>query len=458
MRVLILGAGHTGYAVAQALVGESNDISVVDVDASRVSQLQRHFDLRGIVGDAASPAVLREAGIEDTDILIAVTASDETNLVASLLAAKLFNVPTRIARVRRNELSNYPALLGEEGFHITDTIWPEQALTDTLLRLIEFPEAHQVVDLASGQLTLLSLTVKEPSPLIGLERKLLLEKLTQANIVSVAAFRDSTLLDENTPLLAGDEVLALVSKDNVLEAISLIHPKEAKTKNLVIAGDANLALRVVTALKNQTRFNIKILEKDADTATDIARHLPERVLLVNGSNLQEEDLANVDIDTCDLFVSLSAKDDTNIMSALLAKRLGAKRVIALVDNQTFADLVRDTNIDIIISKTQVTLSELMQYVRRGDIAAVHELHHGKAELIEVIAHGSAGISRVIGKKITDIGLPNKVRLCGVIRDKVFLAPSENLTIASDDRLIVFLADKKLLPEVEALFAVDVGFF
>ncbi len=458
MRVLILGAGHTGYAVAQALVCESNDISVVDVDASRVSQLQRHFDLRGIVGDAASPAVLREAGIEDTDILIAVTASDETNLVATLLAAKLFNVPTRIARVRRNELSNYPALLGDEGFHITDTIWPEQALTDTLLRLIEFPEAHQVIDLANGLLTLLALTVKETSPLIGLEAKELTEKLTQAHIVDVALFRDGALLEAKTPLAAGDEMLAIVAKDGVLEAISLIHPKEARTKNLVIAGDAHLALRVVAALKNQSSFNIKILENDKETASEIARHLPERVLLVNGSNLQEEDLANVDIDTCDLFVSLSGKDDANIMSTLLAKRLGAKRVIALVDNQTFADLVRDTNIDIIISKTQVTLSELMQYVRRGDIAAVHELHHGKAELIEVIAHGSAGISRVIGKTLREIALPDKVRLCGLIREKAFLTPSETLTIEPDDRLIVFLADKKLLPEVEALFAVDVGFF
>ncbi len=458
MRVLILGAGHTGYAVAQALVGESNDISVVDVDASRVSQLQRHFDLRGIVGDAASPAVLREAGIEDTDILIAVTASDETNLVASLLAAKLFNVPTRIARVRRNELSNYPSILGEEGFHITDTIWPEQALTDTLLRLIEFPEAHQVIDLGGGLLTLLSLTVKETSPLVGLESKALKEKLANTNIVVVALFRDGALLDANTPAETGDEMLVIVSKDDIHQAISLIHPKEAKTKNLVIAGDAHLALRVVAALKNQASFNIKILEKDAETAAEIARHLPERVLLVNGSNLQEEDLANVDIDTCDLFVSLSGKDDANIMSALLAKRLGAKRVIALVDNQTFADLVRDTNIDIIISKTQVTLSELMQYVRRGDIAAVHELHHGKAELIEVIAHGSAGASRVVGKPINAIALPDKVRLCGIIRDNAFLPASEGLSVLPDDRLIVFLADKKLLPEIEALFAVDVGFF
>ena len=458
MRVLILGAGHTGYAVAQALVCESNDISVVDIDANRVTQLQRHFDLRGIVGDAASPAVLREAGIEDTDILIAVTASDETNLVASLIAAQLFNVPTRIARVRRNELSGYPELLGTDGFRITSTIWPEKALTDTLLRLIEFPEALQVVELANDLLTLIAIPVENTSSLIGKTLSEVNDALSSMGALCIAAYRSEAPLTASVTISAGDELLTLVPKDSGHRLISLIHPKENRNKNLVIAGDARLALRLVDALKGGDDYNIKVLEEDEVTAREIARHLPERTLLVKGSFLQEEDLHNVDIGTCDLFISLSGQDDANIMSALLAKRLGAKRVIALVDNQTFADLVRDTNIDIIISKTQVTLSELMQYVRRGDIAAIHNVRHGKAEVLEVTAHGALGASKVVGKRISEIPFPGQSGICGIVRENAFLVAKPDLVVQPEDRVIVFSAEKKLMPEIEALFAVDVGYF
>ena len=458
MRVLILGAGHTGYAVAQALVCESNDISVVDIDANRVTQLQRHFDLRGIVGDAASPAVLREAGIEDTDILIAVTASDETNLVASLIAAQLFNVPTRIARVRRNELGGYPELLGTDGFRITSTIWPEKALTDTLLRLIEFPEALQVVELANDLLTLIAIPVENTSSLIGKTLSEVNDALSPMGALCIAAYRSEAPLTASVTISAGDELLTLVPKDSGHRLISLIHPKENRNKNLVIAGDARLALRLVDALKGGDDYNIKVLEEDEVTAREIARHLPERTLLVKGSFLQEEDLHNVDIGTCDLFISLSGQDDANIMSALLAKRLGAKRVIALVDNQTFADLVRDTNIDIIISKTQVTLSELMQYVRRGDIAAIHNVRHGKAEVLEVTAHGALGASKVVGKRISEIPFPGQSGICGIVRENAFLVAKPDLVVQPEDRVIVFSAEKKLMPEIEALFAVDVGYF
>ena len=458
MRVLILGAGHTGDAVAQALVGESNDITVVDIEQSRVLQLQRHLDLRGVVGDAASPAVLREAGIEDADIVIAVTASDETNLVACLLAAELFNVPTRIARVRRNELSNYPDLLGDAGFHITSTIWPEQALTDALLRLIEFPQASQVIDLAQGALYLMTLDVGQESECVGQTGEQVRPILEKHQAAFVAAFHEDQSLDRQKPLAVGDELLVLVRKEKADSLIACIHPKENRNKNLVIAGDADMALRLVTGLENRNAYNIKILEQDETKARDIAEQLPDQVLLVKGSYLQQEDLSNVDIDTCDLFISLSKHDDGNIMSALLAKRLGAKRSIALVDNQTFADLVRDTSIDIIISKTRVTLSELMQYVRRGDVVAVHGVHDAASEVLEVIAHGTQGASRVIGKPIGSIKLPKGSGICAVVRGTDFFSATDDFVIQAGDRVIVFSADKQLMPKIEALFAVDVGFF
>lgn len=458
MRVLILGAGHTGDAVAQALVGESNDITVVDIEQSRVLQLQRHLDLRGVVGDAASPAVLREAGIEDADIVIAVTASDETNLVACLLAAELFNVPTRIARVRRNELSNYPDLLGDAGFHITSTIWPEQALTDALLRLIEFPQASQVIDLAQGALYLMTLDVGQESECVGQTGEQVRPILEKHQAAFVAAFHEDQSLDRQKPLAVGDELLVLVRKEKADSLIACIHPKENRNKNLVIAGDADMALRLVTGLENRNAYNIKILEQDETKARDIAEQLPDQVLLVKGSYLQQEDLSNVDIDTCDLFISLSKHDDGNIMSALLAKRLGAKRSIALVDNQTFADLVRDTSIDIIISKTRVTLSELMQYVRRGDVVAVHGVHDAASEVLEVIAHGTQGASRVIGKPIGSIKLPKGSGICAVVRGTDFFSATADFVIQAGDRVIVFSADKQLMPKIEALFAVDVGFF
>lgn len=465
MRILILGAGRAGRFVAENLVDESNDITVVDCNAERIEELQRRLDLRGIVGNASSPAILREAGIEDADMIIAVTASDETNLVVCSIATKLFNVPTRIARVRNHELSHYPQLLGKDGFGVSSTIWPEEAVTDALQELIEFPEAQQIINFSDPNASLVSLKATVRAPMTGMPARYLNEHKPDSSIALVSLYRGNRAIDvtPSTIIETGDLVVALTARKDIDFLINEIHGDEKNSRTIIITGNYALSVRLANKLNGvSSSFNIKILEPNAAEDLEKVSELPANTLLIEGHPTDADTLSSIGIDNCDAFVSLSRDDKTNIMSTLLAKRMGARRVISLVDNQTFGDLIADTPIDVVVSSTQAMLGELLKHLRHGDVVSAQTLNRGSAEVLEVIAHGNLTNSKVVGRAISAIRLPSGVRIAGVLRynnNTVNIYPAENnLVIEDDDHVITFVSNKRLIPQVEKLFAVDVGFF
>ena len=465
MQILIIGAGSIGSSVAETLVNEANDITIVDVDEERISELQHKFDLRGIVGDAASPKVLTQAGANDADMIIAVTASDKTNMAVCLLASRLFNIPTRIARVRNSELRSYPRLLAEEGFQITSTIWPEEALTNTILRLIEFPEAMQIQDFAEGKASLFAVRAVAGSPLVGRPVSNLAVHLPKVPARIVAIFRRNRRLelDASTVVESGDEVIALAAGRDVRRVISEFRRHESPVRRIIIGGDHELTMQLAQALNgpdSRRSYDIKVI---VDDATEIAEK-PDKTLPVIGSMCDEETLENLNIDACDLFIALGPRDEDNIMGALLAKKKGARSVIALTNNKTYSDLMQGTQIDITVSMTQATIGELLRHVRRGDVVAAYSLRRGLAEALEVVAHGNAKSSRVVGRRLKDIPLPEGVSIAAIVREsniddepRVMMA-SSGLTIEPEDHVILFVPNKRMIPQVEKLFTVDVGFF
>lgn len=469
MHILIIGAGRIGCAVAESLVNEANDITVVDTLDQRVENLQNRFDLRGVVGSATSPEVLRNAGAADADMILAVTASDETNMAVCLLAARLFNIPTRIARVRNSELRNYPRLLSEEGFQITSTIWPEQALTESILRLVEFPEALQIIDFAQGKASLFCVRAVAGSPLVGRPVGDLSVHLPTiaARIVSVFRRNRRLNLSAETVIESGDEVVALSSGRDVRRVISELRHHEERIRNIIIGGNPRLGLLLASALNGadaRKGYLISIIDEDRSLAQSLATHVPKDTTLFEGKITDEEMLIGAGIEQCDLFVALAHHDETNIMGALLAKKLGARRVIALTDNATFSELMQGTQIDITVSSTQATLSELLRHVRHGDVVAAHSLRRGAAEALEIVAHGNRKSSRVVGKSASALALPAGASVAAVVRETTasaepdLLIASKDLIIESEDHVIVFVPNKRMIPQIEKLFAVDVGFF
>ena len=462
MKILIVGAGRIGTSVAESLVSEANDITVVDTNSERISDLQSRYDLRGIVGNATSPQVLTDAGAADTDMLIAVTSNDESNLVVSLLAARIFNIPTRIARVRNNELRNYPRILGEEGFETTSIIWPEQALVDYLVKLIDFPEAIQVQLFGEGLASLIAVRTRGGSPLIGRPVRDLYTHLPDVEARIVAIFRRNRRLEvqPGTILEAGDEVICLCDTRHSRQVVNELCLRDRPLRNIVLAGKSNITLSLAKEL--QGKYNIRVLEKDTKEVKKLSRELGDDAILIEGDFTSEDVLSATGIETCDMFIALSDTDENNILGALLAKKLGADKTIALVNRKAYGDLMQGSQIDITLSTTTAALGELIRHVRRGDVAAAYSLRRGAAEALEIVAHGNKHSSKVVGRRIGSLSLPEGCTIGALIRgtdeNALVLMADSDTVIEAEDHVLVFVPSKRLIPKIERLFTVDVGFF
>ena len=470
MKIIIVGAGRVGSSVAEALVSEANDITVIDTDVNRVAELQDRFDLRGLVGNAALPSTLRQAGADDADMLIAVTAGDEVNLVACKIAADLYNIPTRIARVRNVELQQHPALIGEGGFRASHVIFPEQTVTDYLLRLIEFPEALQVLEFADGRASLIAVRAFAGGPMVSHPIKDLRRHIPNVDTRIVAIFRNdaSVRVDGDTFVQPGDEVFFLAASQNIRQVLAELRRMDKPVRRVIIAGGGNIGLRLARALDTgegldvAERFNVRIIESNKRRAEVLARELSSEVLVLQGDATDEDLLTQEGVQDADLFIALTNDDENNIMSSLLAKRLGARRVIALINRKSYGDLMQGGQIDIAVSPSYATLSALLRFVRRGDVVAAHSLRRGAAEALELIVHGDEKSSRIVGKPIEQIELPRGVTIGAVVRGSAertqVLMAHHDVVIQAEDHLIVFVENKRIIPRVEKLFSVGLGFF
>ncbi|HEU0202841.1 MAG TPA: Trk system potassium transporter TrkA, partial [Burkholderiaceae bacterium] len=423
MKIIILGAGRVGSSVAESLVSEANDITLVDTDMVRVADLQQRFDLRGLVGDATMPSVLADAGAGDADILIAVTSRDETNLVACKIAADLYNVPTRVARVRNVELQEHPELTGEQGFRVTHIIWPEQSVTDYLLRLIEFPEALQVLEFADGRATLIAVRAFAGGPLVSHPIADLRKHIPEVDSRIVAIFRNdrSVHCEAATMIQPGDEVFVLAASEHIRKVLGELRRMDKPVRRVMLAGGGNIGLRLARALDTgegidwADKFNVKIIEFNKRRCEYLASQLSSAVLVLHGDATDEDLLNDEGVADTDLFAALTDDDENNIMCTLLAKRYGARRTIALINRKSYGELMQGGQIDIAISPSHATLSNLLKHVRRGDVVAAHSLRRGAAEALEIIAHGDAKSSKVIGRRIEQLDLPRGTTIGAIVR-------------------------------------------
>jgi trk system potassium uptake protein TrkA len=456
VKVVILGAGQVGASVAENLVSEQNDITVVDIDAARVRALQDRLDLRAVAGNASHPSVLREAGIEDADLLVAVTQSDETNLVACRLASRVFNVPRRIARVRAADFLENEQVLGKDGFDVDLAICPEQVLTDYLVKLVEFPEALQVLDFAEGRVSLVAVRAFAGGALVGRPIKELRGHMPQVDARIVAVFRrdKAVIPDGDVVIHDGDEVFCLAATSDIRQVMHELRRMAHPVRRVMIAGGGNIGQRLARALERD--YSVKVVEHNPRRSEQLAERL-ERALVLAGDATDEELLAQEGIDEMDLFIAVTNDDENNIMSSLLAKRMGARRVVSLINRRSYVDLVQSGQIDIALSPAQATIGTLLAHVRRGDVVAVHSLRRGAAEALEAVAHGDRKSCRMTGRRIEEIELPPGTLIGAVVRgEQVFMAHHDT-RIEDGDHVIVFVSDKKNLPRVERLFQVSAGF-
>ncbi len=482
MRIIILGAGQVGSSVAESLVGEANDITIVDTDPKRLALLQDRLDLRTVVGNAAHPSVLINAGAPDADMILAVTEHDETNLVACKLAATLFNTPTKIARIRSTEYLAHPEIFSDENFCVDFAISPEQIMTEYIEKLIEFPEALQVLDFASGKVSLVAVRALEGGSLVGQQLQELRKHMPNVDSRVAAIFRkDRPIIPEgDTVIEAEDEVFFIAATEDIRAVMRELRKMDKPVRHVMIAGGGKIGRRLGMTLEKD--YQVRIIERDFQACERLAGEL-SNALVLHGDVTDETLLEDENIAEMDMFCALTNDDENNIMSALLAKRMGAHKVIALINRRAYVDLVQSSGIDIAISPAQVTIGSLLAYVRRGDVAAVHSLRRGAAEALELVAHGDAKSSKVVGRRIEQIELPKGATIGAIVRGlpqsddsfggiltaeqqmdaraadrttRVIIAHHDT-AIESEDHVIIFVINRKMIREVEKLFQVNVGF-
>jgi trk system potassium uptake protein len=459
MKIVILGAGKVGESLAESLVSENNDITLIDVNAERLRLLQDRLDLRVVVGSGITPSVLAQAGIEDADIFIASAQLDETNLVASKLASALFNVPKVIARLRSPEYRDIGALLGKGGFGVDHLICPEQSVMETIARLVEFPQALRVIEFAGGAVSLIAVRACVGSPLLLHTLGELPSAVAGKPMKVVAVFRreQNLALQEATGRIEpGDEVFVMAATDDIRAVLSALFGEEPPVRRLMIAGGGNIGLRLARHFEHS--HYVKIIEWTRSRCEYLASQTLSDTLVLNGDATDEDLLSDENVGEMCLFLALTNDDENNIMAALLAKRIGARRTLALINRRAYGDLMQGSQIDITLVPAQSVIGEMLRHVRRGDVVAVHSLRRGAAEAIEAIAHGDHKTSKVVGRRVTELSLPKGAQLGAIVRAGAVIFPDGDCLVQADDHLIFFVANKRHVRDFDRLFAVSATFF
>ncbi len=457
MKILILGAGQVGGTLAENLAKEAFDVTLVDHDSARLQELASRLDIQTVAGWASHPEVLRKAGADDADMLVAVTSSDEVNMIACQVCYSLFRTPTKIARVRAGSYLTREGFFSKEHMPIDVLINPEQVVTNHIHELLKHPGALQVLDFADGRVQLVAMRAYYGGPLVGQELRLLREHMPKADTRVAAIFRRGRAIipKGDTVLEADDEVFFIAAREHIDAVMSELRRVERPFKRIMIAGGGNVGATLAKAVEND--YTVKLVEFNVARAKFLADQLIKTVVL-QGDATDRELLLEENIEQCDAFCAVTNDDEVNIMSSLMAKRLGVRQVITLISKPAYVDLVQGGDIDIAVSPQQATTSSLLSHVRRADVARAHSLRRGAAEAIEAIAHGDEKSSKVVGRRISEIDLPTGTNIGAIVRDNQVLIAHDDVVVESDDHVILFLVDKKQVRDVERLFQVGLAFF
>ena len=457
MKILILGAGQVGASVAATLAREDDDITLVDTDANSLHKLQDHYDIRTVQGLASHPDVLERAGAADADLVLAVTNSDETNMVACQICHTLYNTPTKIARIRTPEYLTKPELFSNEAIAIDVLISPEQLVTDYIERLISHPNALQVLDFADGLVQLVAVRAFHGGPLVGNPLRELRKHIPKTETRVAAIFRNgkAILPEAETVIEADDEVFFIAASKDIRSVMAELRRLEKPYKRIMLAGGGNIGIRLARALEHD--YQIKIIEANSARADYLSEELSKSIVLL-GDVANEELLREEEIDNVDLFCALTNDDEANILSDMLAKRLGARKVLSLINRAAYVDLVESGTIDTALPPQKATIGSLLAHIRRGDIVAVHSLRRGAAEALEAIAHGDKSSSMVVGRRIDEIDLPPGTSIGAIVRGEEVIIAHRNTLVEAEDHVILFLTNKRYIKEVERLFQVGFTFF
>ncbi|WP_127143602.1 Trk system potassium transporter TrkA [Pelagibacterium montanilacus] len=458
MRVIICGAGQVGYGIAERLSAEGNEITVIDSNPALVQRVRDTLDARGISGHGSHPDVLAQAGARDADMLIAVTQVDEVNMTACQVAHSIFEVPTRIARIRSQSYLNpeWRNLFSREHLPIDVIISPEVEVGDLILQRMAYPGANEIITFEDEQVIVIEVDVREDCAVVDTPLRHLTDLFPnlQATVMGVRRDGEMRVLHSHEHLLAGDQAVVAVSRDQVSRVLGLFGRDEDPPSRIVIAGAGNVGRYVAQQIEEQgNAASVRIIESNRDNAQAAAEAL-NRSIVVFGDTLQAEILREVDVRDAHMFLGLTNDDRTNILSSVLASEMGCRANIALVNQGHYPRIARRLGVDAFINPRSVTVSKVLRHVRRGRIRGVYTLANGAAELLEAEALET---STLVGVPLRDFAVPDGVRIGAIVRGNKAIMPTGDTVVRAGDFVIVFALAANLR-QVEKMFRVSIDFF
>jgi len=432
LKIIILGAGHTGAAVARALAKEGNDVVVIDVDSDRLRELQDRTDIATVSGAGTYPDTLKRASAEDVDLLIAVMPRDEDNLVACQVAWALFQPHLIIARIRETSYLEYPELFSKQHFPVDVLIRPEALVMHHVQKLIEYPGVRQLHNFANGIVKLVAVDVQEETEAMGMNLDQLSEHLPRIRWAGL--YRDGAAISlETQPRIeAGDRLLYVAPDELVRDTIKFFRSNCKPYKRIILSGGGHVGKRVAQALQQQ--FSVKLIEINPDRASHIAEEL-DKTMVLCGDATDRDLLIDEGIEESDMYCALTASDETNILSSMLAKKLGVGKTLCLVNKPAYVDMILPDAIDMVFSPEKITSASILRYVRKG-VINVCPIQGTELEALEFVIEGNREISKVIGLALADLALPEGVIIGAIVRGETVLDVQPETIIENRDHLIL----------------------
>lgn len=457
MKVIVCGAGRVGSTIAQYLSEDENEVVLIDTNQETLDELSDSMDIQPITGFASHPSVLERAGAQDADMLIAVTSSDEVNMVTCQAANSLFNIPTKIARLRSKEYTNpkWRKSYSRDALPIDVIILPEEEIARSIRRSITFPGAFDVIPLASDKVRLIGVHCDEVCPMLNTPLRQLTALFPDVDAVIVALIRDGKVIIANgdTRLSAGDDVYMVVDIDDISRILSLFGHERESARSVLILGGGDISLDLARRLEKEGGLRVSLIEQDETRAKYLAETLSDTTV-IHGDFLETDILEEADIDVVETVIALSSNDESNILASLMAKKYGAEQTMALIDKPLYAQLVVNLGVDIVIDPKDIMVSTILQHVRRGKIYAAYSVRSGLCEVLEADAFDSF---EYLGTPLREVRLPQGVIIGAIVRDGVNVPLRGDTVIEVDDRLVLF-ATADAVKQVEKMFSVGLEFF
>ena len=449
MNILILGAGQVGSELTEILSEDGHSITLVDLDEEKLEKESEQHDIKIVSGNCCYPQTLEDANIQDTELAIAMTEWDEVNLVACQMIKHLNKKTRTMARIRAREyLKGKGNKIFENGEYSIDVlISPETLITEYISKLVQLPGALQVLDFGNGRASMVSVKAVEDAPITGHKISELKEHIPNADARVAAIYREEEIIIPSGDdfIKDGDEVYFISARANIKKVMSEIRPADSKHKSIMIAGGGKIGRRLAKILEDKFSV-VKIIEKSRKRGDYLSENL-DHALVLNGDATDEDLLIEEGIEQIDMFCSVTDSDEANVMSSLLAKKLGAKKVLSLMNKQSFLDLIHQGEVDITVIPNEITIGVVLKNITKAKIERAHTFKKGKSEALELIASQEI-TPKIIGKGVEDIKLPNGCTISAIIREKEVKIAHHDVKIHENDHLIIFLSDKKLFPALE----------